>query len=750
MTSTVFQKAENKSHSIAGSLFKKNENVSLKKNHVPFEVKHAPAFNFGNININDPRNNLGIQPKLQINQPGDQYEQEADAMADKVMRMSDNDVAQNSYKTSTATIQRKCAECEKEDEEKKVQRKESNNSSPVTAPPVVHNVLNSPGKAMDGNTRSFMESRFGYDFGDVRIHDNNLAAKSASSINALAYTFGNNIGFNTGYYNPHSVSGKRLLAHELTHVIQQRESKIIWINRKEGDESDDANISLGIIDDSLIGKGAEEIIGHTEWIVLKEFLRGMAGGIKSMPEEQRQRIEAKFNKQGFVDTAKYTAGYSLGIIEGIGSSIYGLFEAIVTLLKLPYEIEKFLFDTLFNTLPDLAIRYGPRIKAFLLKNGGIEQRMQKVITDFLQNPLKNLAEIQAMLDAIGNLALSKVRELGHGVAAKTLAFLEEPWFEYGRDIGKVVGQILFEVILAVASDAIGNIVKEALAVTGRLVTRAATGIVEILRTVGRVIGEALEWISKLGSKVNGKMGEMCENARALLSELRTLIVELTEESALAETGAGSVRVPSPKLDVLESRAVKPPAGNSRAVSDLKPPDVHPSNLPKEPISPRHTLPSNKPNELATARGRSDLELGNRTDLSVENLRSLQNERPVADAFAKAGYDVEFTEGRISDAERKAEGLRTTANPDLRVNGNLVDIYSPSRNSNPIDAVEHVFDKVRHPSGPQTRRVAVALDDSSISRTQFQNALKKYIEKYGHFGMQEIFAVQKGKVYRMYP
>src|SRR5690606_20271324 len=67
----------------------------------------------------------------------------------------------------------------------------------------------------------FMENRFGYDFSHVKIHDDTVAAKSAQSINALAYTSGNNIVFNHGQYSPETNSGRKLLAHELTHVVQQ-------------------------------------------------------------------------------------------------------------------------------------------------------------------------------------------------------------------------------------------------------------------------------------------------------------------------------------------------------------------------------------------------------------------------------------------------------------------------------------------------------------------------------------------------
>jgi len=159
-----------------------------------------------------------IQPKLSIGAPDDPLEKEADEMADKVMRVKMPDPI--NFLTTSSKVNRKCAHCE--EEEKKLHRKENNNSSISFAPTIVHDVLSSAGgRSLDTDTRSFMESRFKFDFGNVKIHDNDLAAQSATSINALAYTSGNNIVFNHGQFSPHTESGRRLLAHELTHTIQQ-------------------------------------------------------------------------------------------------------------------------------------------------------------------------------------------------------------------------------------------------------------------------------------------------------------------------------------------------------------------------------------------------------------------------------------------------------------------------------------------------------------------------------------------------
>lgn len=112
-----------------------------------------------------------------------------------------------------------CAECK--DKNGLIQRKPDNESSAGGVPPIVHEVLGSPGQPLDPATRAFFEPRFGYDFSQVRLHTDAKAAQSARALNALAYTVGRNVAFGTGQYAPGTVGGAKLLAHELTHVAQQ-------------------------------------------------------------------------------------------------------------------------------------------------------------------------------------------------------------------------------------------------------------------------------------------------------------------------------------------------------------------------------------------------------------------------------------------------------------------------------------------------------------------------------------------------
>jgi hypothetical protein len=94
-------------------------------------------------------------------------------------------------------------------------------------PSLVKNVVGSGGGApLDNDTRGFMESRLGADFSDVRVHTDAAASDSARSVQAHAYTVGSDVVFQSGKYAPENDSGKRMLAHELTHVVQQRSGPV--------------------------------------------------------------------------------------------------------------------------------------------------------------------------------------------------------------------------------------------------------------------------------------------------------------------------------------------------------------------------------------------------------------------------------------------------------------------------------------------------------------------------------------------
>ncbi|MCC4769555.1 DUF4157 domain-containing protein [Methanosarcina sp. DH2] len=153
-----------------------------------------------------------LQAKIRVGQPNDIYEREADRVAEQVMRMPD------------PVLQRKCTMCD-ENEKKVLQAKESQGQLLATQgqsmPPLVHQVLSSPGQPLDPGTRAFMEPRFDHDFSRVKVHLGAAAEQSAREMNAHAYTVGHNMVFDAGRFAPGTHEGRRLIAHELTHVVQQ-------------------------------------------------------------------------------------------------------------------------------------------------------------------------------------------------------------------------------------------------------------------------------------------------------------------------------------------------------------------------------------------------------------------------------------------------------------------------------------------------------------------------------------------------
>ncbi len=258
--------------------------------------------------------NTGIQAKLSVSSPEDPQEKEADVMADRVMRMAEpgpvpvkedeqiqrkEEEEEVQAKTNIQLLSRKCENCE---EEEKVQAKhfsihrsagddqETNADAPVEqrdenfeiqpklsgrhrsdviqlkgrGPPdddtqgsFEQNLASTKGggNALPIETREFMETRFNADFSGVRIHTGSYAGQMSSSINAQAFTHGNDIYFNTGKYSPQSESGGTLLAHELTHTLQQGASRNVatpkinhsTVYRKSQQNGSESGIDLGAL-----------------------------------------------------------------------------------------------------------------------------------------------------------------------------------------------------------------------------------------------------------------------------------------------------------------------------------------------------------------------------------------------------------------------------------------------------------------------------------------------------------------------
>ncbi|WP_295433352.1 DUF4157 domain-containing protein [uncultured Thiodictyon sp.] len=166
---------------------------------------------------------FGIQPRLTVNAQGDVLEQEADRVADQVLRIpgpAHRGDEPSSLALRTPMAQRKCADGAEADVEQQVRGNAGD--APAAVPPFARAGSGSPGEPLDPTARTWFESRFGRDFSAVRIHTDERAAASARALGALAYAAGPHIAFADGQYRTNTDTGRRLLAHELTHVIQQQ------------------------------------------------------------------------------------------------------------------------------------------------------------------------------------------------------------------------------------------------------------------------------------------------------------------------------------------------------------------------------------------------------------------------------------------------------------------------------------------------------------------------------------------------
>ena len=171
-----------------------------------------------------------LQAKLELGAVNDPLEQEADRIAEQIMHTAGSDVFPTD---GPAQVSRKCANCEDEESEQ-IQRKPSGTEvGPGPVSDSIRALLSSPGQPLDAATRAFFEPRFRHDFSKVRVHAGNAAQQSAQELNAKAYTAGHDIVFGAGSFAPDTSAGKRLLAHELTHVVQQSRSSAGPVVRRQ-------------------------------------------------------------------------------------------------------------------------------------------------------------------------------------------------------------------------------------------------------------------------------------------------------------------------------------------------------------------------------------------------------------------------------------------------------------------------------------------------------------------------------------
>lgn len=353
-----------------------------------------------------------VQPKLEVSQPGDKHEQEADAVATQVMAMSEPVTAEPA--SAQTRLWRKVQGKEEPKTEKEdchchetqglhvitIDREaisestgahiHSHNRGPPTGAPSFESTLYSTkgsGSPLEGSTLSFMENRFGADFSEVRVHTDSTAVSLSRDIHAQAFTHGSDIYFNAGKFSPHTSDGGFLLAHELTHTIQQ------------GAVSRKVMPMRGRTVDRAIEGG----------IVQRSWLGSIANAVSSLGDLVSQGLEA--GKRLLLDQAKelvsHIPGYkALGVVLGqdpisgehIDRNGHNFIEAAFDIMPGGELLHRKLSE--LGALTDAEQWVDTQIAAVENLVGGIRTQVSNFINGI---SLSSLAHPQDLLERAGNI-----------------------------------------------------------------------------------------------------------------------------------------------------------------------------------------------------------------------------------------------------------------------------------------------------------------------------------------------------------
>ena len=295
-----------------------------------------------------------IQTKLAINKPGDEYEQEADRVAEQVMRMPEPQLQR------ACPCGGGCPKCQtnqpsQEHERLQTKRVQASDTGQIAAPPSVHEVLAALGQPLDPTTRGFVEPRFGHDFSKVRVHSGAAAKRSARDVSAQAYTVGHNIVFGAGRFEPGTHEGRRLLGHELTHVLQQsRSAGNVPPLQRDGPKPGSTAAKLETAKNELKAKyGLKDISeqGGVAWT--ESQLKRINAAFSRMSPEEQKRLQGVT----LVLTGKFPSKKLKGKTFSIAGKTYGTYRVELT----PVGVKKTVLHEAGHLIHNTAIANAEKI-----------------------------------------------------------------------------------------------------------------------------------------------------------------------------------------------------------------------------------------------------------------------------------------------------------------------------------------------------------------------------------------------------
>lgn len=499
---------------------------------------------------------------------------------------------------------------EERQDEKAIQRKAIDDTEVEAGDADVDAVLRSGGKPLDQETRRFMESHIGFDFRNVRIHSGARAASSARAINARAYTVGHDIVFSEGRYNPRTAEGRRLLAHELTHVVQQggaaRTTRAIdrsagaAISRTSGAagmvqrEPEKTEAELNWFEKGMIASAAApaEMMGSTIHDMVEATLRGFYVEVKTQAPARSAELWGKV-KSAFLhpidQLAPFIGHYWWGLVKGIFSPITGLFDMAKLVVKLNALSDRIL-STAWARRAELALMAAGLAKTM----EALGRRAGQAIEGLKNDPRGTIKALGPWFSSLEKDAVAKAEQGGHEAGNALMAQVSKPLPELGETAGEIIGALLINIVLLVFTEGIGNAITQVATKLGELgsmlgklgegaamLGKLASGIGDVLGTIGGWITRAETMFAKAAETVLKPIAPLLDELGNMVGGLRSFLRELlgvsekeastaTEELAGAATRQAEPKTPTvkPKTATPETTA-KPAAPKAASTSAAK-------------------------------------------------------------------------------------------------------------------------------------------------------------------------------------
>jgi hypothetical protein len=498
-----------------------------------------------------------IQRKLTVSAPGDAFEQEADRAAEAVMREPATDPPVVRRARMPVGLARMCAECA---EEERVQREVAESAAPVPAVDTGIEAqvrgLRGKGQPLQLAERAFFEERFGTDFGGVRLHTGGEAAALARGLDARAFTFGSDVVLGAGESDLGGPEGRRLLAHELTHVVQQGGSStlqrapdepsvlemaaaaafggasgaagLVWLKLPKEAKANLIDRALDWAAKALAVLPADPGLGIL-WPIFKAGLEGFVARLRSPEIKVEEKVAAMDKIAGILAGAdrEFNVAYLEGLVKGFFlDGMLGIFILIYDLLSLIPRVWGFIkqVGAAIQGFPEeinaLIARFGQFYEALMKDaDGGLEElkkwaRDPQQLFDILSRA-KNAVEETARTKG-GELASALVRAINAPGTAKTL----------GDAVGRLTGMIIWEAVFAAltagggaAVTAAKGALKGALDVLGKLVGKVVRGFLKIFEEIRAAFTTVAGWVKKAIKTVKGKIASVSQRLADLLEEV---------------------------------------------------------------------------------------------------------------------------------------------------------------------------------------------------------------------------------------